>query len=143
MWDDTDARAYLGGLTVPGFPNLFILYGPNTQPGHGGSIMFVMEMLMGYVTDALRTMIDQDIGALECRQDVHDEYNAAIDAAHEEMVWTHPGMSTYYRNDKGRIVVNYPFRNVDLFASTSHVDLDDYIVEPRRQPAEAGSGGAR
>ncbi len=46
MWDDTDARAYLGGLTVPGFPNLFVLYGPNTQPGHGGSIMFVMEMLM-------------------------------------------------------------------------------------------------
>ena len=61
---------------------------------------------------------------------MHDAYNERIDAAHERMVWTHPGMSTYYRNDKGRVVVNYPFRNVDLFASTSHVDLDDYLVEP-------------
>ena len=130
VWDDTDARAYLGGLTVPGFPNLFVLYGPNTQPGHGGSIMFVMEMLMSYVTAAIRTMITGGIGALEVRQDVHDAYNERIDAAHERMVWTHPGMSTYYRNDKGRVVVNYPFRNVDLFESTSRVDLDDYLVEP-------------
>ncbi len=130
VWDDTDARAYLGGLTVPGFPNLFVLYGPNTQPGHGGSIMFVMEMLTSYVTEAVRTMIADGIGALEVRQDVHDAYNERIDAAHERMVWTHPGMSTYYRNDKGRVVVNYPFRNVDLFASTSHVNLDDYLVEP-------------
>jgi 4-hydroxyacetophenone monooxygenase len=133
VWDDTDARAYLGGLSVPGFPNLFVLYGPNTQPGHGGSIMFVMEMLMGYVVEALRTMIRDDIGALEVRQDVHDAYNERIDAAHEQMVWTHPGMSTYYRNDKGRVVVNYPFRNVDLFAATSHVDLADYHAEPRRR----------
>jgi 4-hydroxyacetophenone monooxygenase len=133
VWDDTDARAYLGGLTVPGFPNLFVLYGPNTQPGHGGSIMFVMEMLMGYVVEALRTMIREDIGALEVRQEVHDTYNERIDAAHEQMVWTHPGMSTYYRNDKGRVVVNYPFRNVDLFAATAHVDLADYHAEPRRR----------
>ena len=68
---------------------------------------------------------------MEVRQDVHDEYNEAIDAAHENMVWTHPGMSTYYRNDQGRIVVNSPFRNVDL-PSPRRPDLDDYIVEPRR-----------
>ena len=135
VWDDTDAKAYLGGLTVPGFPNLFVLYGPNTQPGHGGSIMFVMEMLMRYVTNAVTTMVRDGIGALEVRQDVHDAYNERIDAAHEQMVWTHPGMSTYYRNDKGRVVVNYPFRNVDLFAQTAHVDLGDYLVEPRHSPA--------
>lgn len=138
-WDDTDARAYLGGLTVPGFPNLFVLYGPNTQPGHGGSIMFVMEMLMRYVTEAVHTMLSEGIGALEVRRDVHDAYNARIDAAHEQMVWTHPGMSTYYRNDKGRVVVNYPFRNVDLFAETSHVDLADYVVEQRRERVVANT----
>ena len=103
VWSDTDAKAYLGGLTVPGFPNLFVLYGPNTQPGHGGSIMFVMEMLMRYVTDALTTMVRDGIGALEVREDVHEAYNERIDAAHEQMVWTHPGMSTYYRNDHGRV----------------------------------------
>jgi 4-hydroxyacetophenone monooxygenase len=137
VWDDDDARAYLG-LAVPGFPNFFSLYGPNTQPGHGGSLIFVVEMQMRYIVDVLRAMVENDIGAIECRQDVHDEYNAKVDRAHENMVWTHPGMSTYYRNAKGRVVVNYPFRNVDLFEMTERADLDEFVTEPRspsRQPA--------
>jgi 4-hydroxyacetophenone monooxygenase len=75
-------------------------------------------------------MLDRQIGALECRSDVLDRYVAAVDAAHERMVWTHPGMSTYYRNEQGRVVVIYPFRNVDLFQATRHFSLDDFLAEP-------------
>jgi 4-hydroxyacetophenone monooxygenase len=46
------------------------------------------------------------------------------------MVWTHPGMSTYYRNSRGRVVVNTPFRIVDFWHMTRTADLDDYVVEP-------------
>ena len=46
------------------------------------------------------------------------------------MVWTHPGMETYYRNSRGRVVVNYPYRNVDLFHATRHADLAEYTTEP-------------
>ena len=49
------------------------------------------------------------------------------------MVWTHPGMSTYYRNDRGRIVINSPYRNVDFFDMTPEVDLDEYETEPQRR----------
>jgi len=140
-WNDTDPRAYMAGLTVPGFPNLFILYGPNSQPGHGGSIVVIMEMLMRYVTDAIEAMLRDNIGALECRQDVHDDYVSRIDTAHEGMVWTHPGMSTYYRNDRGRVVVIYPFRNVDLFQATRHFDVNDYVAEPCRVTEEAPATG--
>jgi 4-hydroxyacetophenone monooxygenase len=73
---------------------------------------------------------------------VHDEYNAGIDRAHANMVWTHPGMSTYYRNAKGRVVVNYPYRNVDLFQMTERVDLGDYVAEPRDQPRSMSSVAA-
>jgi len=135
VWNDDDARAYLG-LTIPDFPNFFTLYGPNTQAGHGGSLIFVVEMQMHYVMSALRQMLDNDIGALECRQDVHDTYNAGVDEAHEHMVWTHPGMQTYYRNARGRIVVNLPYRNVDMFAATRHADLTDYLTEPRHDTAD-------
>jgi 4-hydroxyacetophenone monooxygenase len=131
VWDGDDAKAYLG-LTVPGFPNFFSLYGPNTQTGHGGSLIFVVEMQMHYVMQVLRTMLSENIGAIEVRNDVHDAYNDEIDLAHEQMVWTHPGMQTYYRNARGRVVVNYPHRNVDLFEATRHVDLADYELEPRR-----------
>ncbi len=129
VWDDDDARAYLG-LAIPGFPNFFSLYGPNLQPGHGGSIMFVIEMQMRYIMDLLRQMLNRGIGAVECRQDVHDEYNQRIDEAHQNMVWTHPGLETYYRNERGRVVVNSPFRNATFYDMTQAADLGDFIVEP-------------
>ncbi len=49
-WDDDNAKSYLG-TTVPGFPNFFTLYGPNLQPGHGGSLINVIEMQMNYIID--------------------------------------------------------------------------------------------
>lgn len=130
-WEDDNARAYLGTV-VPEFPNFFTLYGPNLQPGHGGSLIFVVEMQMHYVMDVIRKMAERDLGAVECRPEVHEAYNARVDEAHENMVWTHPGMTTYYRNARGRIVVNSPFRNVDYYAMTRSADLDEFIVEPRR-----------
>ncbi len=131
VWEDDNAKAYLGTV-VPEFPNFFTLYGPNLQPGHGGSLIFVIEMQMRYIMDLVAKMVAGDVGSVEIRRDVHDAYNQAVDEAHEDMVWTHPGMSTYYRNERGRIVVNSPYRNVDFFAMTSEADLDDYVTEPRR-----------
>ncbi len=125
-WGD-DGRAYMG-MAVPGFPNFFVLYGPNTQPGHGGSLIFVIEMLLDYLLDVFAQMADGGVTSIEVREDVHDRYNERIDAAHEQMVWTHPGMETYYRNSAGRVVVNYPWRNVDLYAATRRADLDDFVV---------------
>jgi 4-hydroxyacetophenone monooxygenase len=130
VWNDDDARAYLG-LAMPDFPNFFCLYGPNLQPGHGGSLIFVVEMQMRYIMDLLKQMLNQGIGAVECRQDVHDAYNERVDEAHANMVWTHPGMETYYRNARGRVVVNGPYRNATFYDMTRAADLDDFIVEPR------------
>jgi len=129
-WDDDDARAYLG-LAVPDFPNLFMVYGPNTQAGHGGSLIGTAEAQLHYVMDLLGRMLRGGIGAVECRPEVYEEYNRRIDAAHEAMVWTHPGMETYYRNARGRVVVNTPWRVVDFWHMTRAADLDDYAVEPR------------
>jgi 4-hydroxyacetophenone monooxygenase len=130
VWNDDDARAYLG-LSIPDFPNFFCLYGPNLQPGHGGSFMFLAEMQVRYVMDVLKKMVTQELGAVECRQDVHDAYNERIDRAHENMVWTHPGMETYYRNTRGRVVVNSPYRNATFYDMTRTANLDDFVVEPR------------
>jgi 4-hydroxyacetophenone monooxygenase len=129
VWDDDNARAYIGTV-VPDFPNFFTLYGPNLQPGHGGSLIFVVEMQVNYVMDLIAKMAASGLGAVEIRREVHDAYNERVDAEHENMVWTHPGMSTYYRNDRGRIVVNSPYRNVDYFEWTRQADLDEYLTEP-------------
>lgn len=131
VWEDDNAKAYLG-MTIPDFPNFFCMYGPNLQPGHGGSLIFVVEMQMRYIMDVLRKMLTKDLGAVECRQDVHDAYNEQVDQLHTNMVWTHPGMETYYRNARGRIVVNSPYRNAVYYEMTRAANLGDFVVEPRQ-----------
>jgi 4-hydroxyacetophenone monooxygenase len=133
VWEDDNAQAYMGTV-VPDFPNYFMLYGPNLQPGHGGSLIFVVEMQVRYIMDMIAKMAHNGLGAVEVREDVWAQYNANVDAEHENMVWTHPGMSTYYRNDRGRIVINSPYRNVDFFEMTRKVKLDEYVTEPQKQP---------
>lgn len=137
VWGDDDPRAYLG-MTAPGFPNLFMMYGPNTNLGHGGSYIFLAECQVQYIVDLLRTMVQQRIGAVECRQDVCEEYNRRVDEAHERMIWTHRGMDTWYRNATGRVVTNSPWRVVDFWAMTRSADLQDFVTEPAAQLASSG-----
>lgn len=131
VWEDDNAKAYLGTV-IPDFPNFFCLYGPNLQPGHGGSLIFVVEMQMRYIMDVMKKMLTQNLGAVECRQDVHDAYIEGVDKAHANMVWTHPGMETYYRNERGRIVVNSPYRNTTFYEMTREANITDFKVEPRQ-----------
>jgi 4-hydroxyacetophenone monooxygenase len=136
VWDGDDARAYLG-TAVPGFPNFFCLYGPNSQFGHGGSVITVMERQMHYIMSLLAEMRARGLGAIEVRHDVHDAYSAKIDATHERMVWTHEGMDTYYRNSRGRITVVNPFRMLEFWQMTDRPDLDSYVLEPAVSRAHA------
>jgi 4-hydroxyacetophenone monooxygenase len=128
-WHDDDGKAYLG-VTVPRFPNLFVLYGPNSSLGHGGSYIFLAERSVRYITDLLCQMIDRDVRAAEIRQDVADDYARAVDEAHGKMIWTQPGFSTWYTNSRGRVVANMPWRVVDFWEMTRHANLDNYLLTP-------------
>jgi 4-hydroxyacetophenone monooxygenase len=143
-WEDDNARAYLG-IASPGFPNLFFVYGPNTN-GSGGSFLAWSENQVSYIMQLLTAMIETGLGAIEPRQQVHDAYNAEVDAAHERMIWTHPGFSTYYRNSRGRVVVNVPWTVLGYWQRLRHADLGDYETEPAREssrPSHRPSLGAR
>jgi 4-hydroxyacetophenone monooxygenase len=126
VWGE-NPRAYLG-VTVPDFPNLFCLYGPNTNLGHGGSIIFHTECQVRYVVRCLRELLERGDAALEVRREVHDEYNERVDALHSNMVWAHAGMNSWYKNSEGRVTTNSPWRLVDYWKMTEEPDLSDYIV---------------
>jgi 4-hydroxyacetophenone monooxygenase len=123
-WDDDDARAYLG-VTVPDFPNLFLLGGPNSFPG-SGSFMYFMEVQMRYIGRILASMIDANVAAVNIRQDVYERYGELVDATGQTTVWTHPGTNTFFRNARGRLVFVSPFRNVEYWKQAVHSGLDDY-----------------
>ncbi|MEQ1704011.1 MAG: NAD(P)/FAD-dependent oxidoreductase [Ilumatobacteraceae bacterium] len=129
QWGDDDARAYLGTV-IPDMPNFFCLYGPNAQFGHGGSLITIMDRQVHYVMSVLRQMFEAGTGVVEVDREVHDNYNAKVDAAHEKMVWTHRGMDTYYRNSRGRVVAINPFKVVDFWAMTDRADLGEFLTEP-------------
>ncbi len=128
-WDGDDARAYLGTV-VPGYPNLFCLYGPNTQFGHGGSLITVLERQMHYVMSLLGQMFAKGIATVDVHRDVHDAYNADVDSRHARMIWTYPGVENYCQNSKGRIVVNNPFRIIEVWEMTETANLADYVCTP-------------
>ena len=124
-WDDDDPKAYLGTVT-PDFPNMFMLYGPNTGLGHGGSFMYIVECQINYVLSALDQMFAKGIAEMECRREVCERYNEKIQDMHSTMIWTHPGTNTWYRNSRGRVVANSPWRTTDYWAMTRSADLADF-----------------
>ena len=124
-WANDNPTAHLG-LTVPHFPNLFLMLGPNTGPAHGGSVIFQSECQSRYISACLIEMIEKGVAAIDVRQDVHDRYVRSVDAEHEQMIWTHPGMTTYYRNKQGRVFSAMPWRFVDYWKMTHDPDLSQY-----------------
>jgi 4-hydroxyacetophenone monooxygenase len=124
-WANDNPTAHLG-LTVPDFPNLFVMLGPNTGPAHGGSVIFQSECQSRYITSCLVEMIEQNLAAIDVKPEAHDAYVRKVDAEHEQMIWTHPGMTTYYRNGQGRVFSAMPWRFVDYWQMTHDVDLSDY-----------------
>jgi 4-hydroxyacetophenone monooxygenase len=129
LWGDDDAFAYLG-VTVPDYPNFFMIYGPNTNLGHGGSVIFHTECQVGYITRLLVQMVETGAASIEVRDSVCADYNEQVDAAHSRMIWSHPGMSTYYRNATGRVVTHTPWRLIDYWHMTRTPNLDDFWVLP-------------
>jgi 4-hydroxyacetophenone monooxygenase len=129
-WGD-DPRAHVG-ITVPGFPNLFCLYGPNTNPVVG-SVVFVLECQVNYVVKAIGAMLERGWTTMECKRDVHDAYNERVDAEHEQLVWRHPRVHSYYNNDAGRVTTNMPWKLVEYWRMTHEPALDDFVVIGRER----------
>ena len=79
-------------------------------------------------------MIETDIATLEVHREAHDDYVKRVDKEHQQMIWSHPGMTTYYRNARGRVVTVMPWRLVDYWKMTHEADLDNYHVAYRGSP---------
>ncbi len=120
-----EPRAYLG-ITMPRFPNLFCLYGPATNLAHAGSIIFHSECQVRYVMGCVKALIANGKRALECREEVHEAFNERLQARLARMVWSHPGMSSWYKNSQGRVTTTSPWRLVDYWGWTREPDLADY-----------------
>ena len=125
-WAD-GAQAYLG-ITVAGFPNLFMLYGPNTN---NGSIIWQIECQVAYTLRHLRRMDDEGLAAIEVKPEVMAEYNDRLQRDLDAVeVWAAANCHNYYRNAAGRIVTQWPHGMGTYREWTTRPDADAYTVVP-------------
>ena len=125
-WDG-NPRAYLG-MTIPKFPNLFCMYGPNTNIVANGSIIFFSECEMRYILGCIKLLLETGGTALDCKQSVHDTYNQWIDEGNLQMAWGSPNVKSWYKNSQGRVTQNWPFTLLEFWKRTQAPKQSDYTL---------------
>jgi 4-hydroxyacetophenone monooxygenase len=126
MWADGGARAYLGCM-MPGFPNLWLLYGPNTN----GALQVVSfhELVTSYAMQCMERLILDGEKAVDVKEDAYWRYNRMIDALNETKVWSDPRANNYYWSKHGRSVVQNPLRGPEMWRLLKQPDYDDLKVD--------------
>ena len=121
-------EAYLG-ITVTGFPNMFLLYGPNTNHGTGSAVE-MLEMAATYAVQAVGLIADGRVERLEVKREAHDRFVREMDERLAGSVWV--GCSNWYVTEEGRVTNNWPGSQAEYRRRSKTVALADYLT--------AGSG---
>jgi 4-hydroxyacetophenone monooxygenase len=107
LWATDGARAYLGSM-LPGFPNFFMIYGPNTNMLLGMQIVDLEELVTRFALENLAGLIEQGKRTVEVTDVAYRRYNRIVDHAEQLMVWVDPRARNYYQNEFGRSSANNP-----------------------------------
>ncbi|KAL1917970.1 uncharacterized protein VTP21DRAFT_3236 [Calcarisporiella thermophila] len=128
-WRD-NMSAY-NGTTVPGFPNAFILLGPNTWLGQN-SILIMIESQINYVIHALKYMAENHLNTIEVSEKALAEYDEMIAKKQRNSVWTKGGCNSYYLDSKGRSPINWPDFVYTFYRRTRRFDAENYDSMPHK-----------
>ncbi len=125
LWAKDGARAYLGCM-MPGFPNLWSLYGPNTNGGLPVSQFH--EMTMVYTMQCIEHLILNGQHAIEPKEDAYWRWNRLVDETNGRKVWSDPRAHNYWWSQHGRSVAMNPFTGYDMRAYLLRPDFDDLEI---------------
>lgn len=123
-WSSDGARAHLG-LTMPGFPNFYSMYGPNATPRFGGFPQWV-DVWSRYILDLVVRQVETGARAVEVRRDVFDDYNARMDRATASLLWESEGQGSYFVNEHGRSGLQMPWTANTYHAWVRSPDPDEF-----------------
>jgi cation diffusion facilitator CzcD-associated flavoprotein CzcO len=132
-WRD-GAEAYLGA-TVAGFPNLFLITGPNTGLGHN-SMVFMIESQIRYVMDALRAMRERNLRWVEVKRRVQAAYNKRLHERLARSVWATGGCVSWYRTRTGKNTTLWPGFTFEFRWRTRRFDVESYLQTHEQSSAE-------
>ena len=139
LWQGSP-QAYFS-TAVHGYPNAFILLGPNVGNGHG-SVSTLVELLSDYIVRGIEAAESAGAASVEVKQHVQDVYNAEVQDALRGTVFNSGGCASYYIDANGRNSAIYPWTTLRFRRDTKHFDMSDYeITMP--EPATVQSPGKR
>jgi 4-hydroxyacetophenone monooxygenase len=123
--------AYLG-ITVPGFPNFFMLYGPGAHLAHGGSLIFNSELQMRYINSCLAHLADNDLHSIEPTAEAAADWHRRTQAEIKKMVWSHPLVKhSYFKNRDGEIHTVSPWRLNEYWTAVREPDWSQFVTRER------------
>ncbi|MEH6592953.1 MAG: NAD(P)/FAD-dependent oxidoreductase [Halioglobus sp.] len=122
-----DPQAYKG-VVVPQFPNFYCLYGPNSNIVVGSSIVFMVECQVKYVFGCIKLQIENNYKSLECKPEPLARYIEEIDALNKQRAWGSPIVSSWYKNDCGRVTQNWPGTHWEYWQQTLAPKLSDFEI---------------
>lgn len=125
-WRTSGMAAYKG-TTVPGFPNMFMIVGPNTGQGHT-SMVFIIESQVAYIRDAVRTMRRSGYAAVEPNQTAYRKWNKDVQRRMKRTVWNTGGCQSWYLDEQGRNTVLWPKATFTFRRQLASFDPDAYDV---------------
>jgi len=141
VWQGTP-QAHMG-TTVAGFPNLFLLLGPNTALGHT-SVVFMIECQIQYVMDCLRNMDERDLQAVEPRSEAQAAFITDVRRRERGTVWVAGGCASWYLDENGRNSTIWPGPTWRYRERMRRFEAEEYHLYPRTLPiagmASAGTG---
>jgi cation diffusion facilitator CzcD-associated flavoprotein CzcO len=126
-WRD-GAEAYKG-TTVAGFPNLFLVVGPNTGLGHT-SMVFMIESQIAYILDAIKQMRRDRLASLEVKREVQDAFNVEMQARLAKTIWQTGGCTSWYQTRSGKNVTLWPGYTVEFRLRLARFDRNAYTAVP-------------
>lgn len=129
VWNEAP-EAYLG-ITTAGFPNMFMLYGPNTNLGHN-TITFMIERQVEYAVRALQQMQAAGAASIEVTKAAQERFNRELQAALAKTTWADPGCNSWYKTADGRITQNWSSHTRDYAKATAELALEDYTLRQRQ-----------
>jgi cation diffusion facilitator CzcD-associated flavoprotein CzcO len=129
------------GTTVAGFPNLFLLLGPNTALGHT-SVVFMIECQIQYVMDCLRKMDERDLQAVEPRAEAQQEFIAEVRRRERGTVWVAGGCASWYLDENGRNSTIWPGPTWRYRERMRRFEPGEYHLYPRTAVPAAATAKA-
>jgi 4-hydroxyacetophenone monooxygenase len=138
FWQDQPG-GYLG-IVVPKFPNFFMMYGPGTNLGYNGNLIYNSELQAGYISNCLHLMIEENRESLEIRREVFEEYMDRTGKKLLEFVWSTDYGTTYFRNAKGRVTTNSPWSLFEMWTWTGKAEPAHFL--PGGHSASAAEAAA-